>query len=90
MTNPFPSDLRSTTSQAMSSEEKIVLHLVQGIVAHPDDVAVQTMYRGRKMVLVVSVHPDDRALVIGRKGRHAEALRTVLHTLDSDVRIEIR
>ncbi len=90
MTNASPSDLRRATSEVTSSEEKIVLHLVRGIVPHPDDVTVRTTYRGRQHVLIVYVHPDDRAMVIGRKGRHAEALRTILRSLDRDTRIEIR
>jgi putative secreted protein len=53
-------------------------------------VTVRTTYRGRQHVLIVYVHPDDRAMVIGRKGRHAEALRTILRSLDRDTRIEIR
>ena len=90
MTNASPSDLRRTTSEVTSSEEKIVLHLVRGIVPHSDAVTVRTTYRGRQHVLIVSVYPDDRAMVIGRKGRHAEALRTILRSLDRDTRIEIR
>jgi uncharacterized protein len=53
-------------------------HLVKGIVEHPDDVQVRdrTLRRGR--VLEVRVHPDDLGKVIGRGGRTARALRTVV------------
>ncbi len=56
-------------------------HLVRGIVAHPDDVEVRerTLRRGR--VLEVRVHPEDLGKVIGRGGRTAKALRTVVGAL---------
>lgn len=56
-------------------------HLVKGIVEHPDDVKVRdrTLRRGR--VLEVRVHPSDLGKVIGRAGRTAKALRTVIGAL---------
>ena len=58
-------------------------HLVRGIVAHPDDVEVRTRNsRGRGTSLDVRVHPDDMGRVIGRAGRTATALRTVIGALD--------
>jgi predicted RNA-binding protein YlqC (UPF0109 family) len=53
-------------------------HLVKGIVAHPDEVSVQERNRKRGPVLEVRVHPDDLGKVIGRAGRTATALRTVI------------
>jgi predicted RNA-binding protein YlqC (UPF0109 family) len=59
-------------------EEEALEHLVKGIVEHPDEVTVRdrTLRRGR--VLEVRVHPDDLGKVIGRSGRTAKALRTVV------------
>ena len=56
-------------------------HLVKGIVEHPDEVRVRdrTLRHGR--VLEVRVHPDDLGKVIGRSGRTAKALRTVIGAL---------
>ena len=61
--------------------EEALEHLVKGIVEHPDDVQVRdrTLRRGR--VLEVRVHPDDLGKVIGRGGRTARALRTVVGAL---------
>ena len=53
-------------------------HLVRGIVAHPEDVSVTERTRKRGPVLEVRVHPDDLGKVIGRAGRTATALRTVI------------
>jgi predicted RNA-binding protein YlqC (UPF0109 family) len=61
--------------------EEALSHLVRGIVDHPDDVVVSTRSQRRGNVLVVRVHPDDMGRVIGRAGRTASALRTVVGAL---------
>jgi predicted RNA-binding protein YlqC (UPF0109 family) len=70
--------------------EDALEHLVRGIVEHPDDVEVdlRTLRRGR--VLEVRVHPDDLGKVIGRGGRTARALRTVMTALGGrGVRVDL-
>ena len=64
--------------------EEALEHLVKGIVDSPDDVRVasRTLRRGR--VLEVRVHPDDLGKVIGRNGRTARALRSVVGALGGD------
>jgi predicted RNA-binding protein YlqC (UPF0109 family) len=56
-------------------------HLVRGIVDHPDDVTVRDKQLRRGPLLEVRVHPDDLGKVIGRSGRTATALRTVIGAL---------
>jgi predicted RNA-binding protein YlqC (UPF0109 family) len=56
-------------------------HLVRGIVRHPDDVVVSDKQLRRGSVLEVRVHPEDLGKVIGRGGRTATALRTVVSAL---------
>ena len=53
-------------------------HLVRGIVNHPDDVAVRDKDQRRGRMLEVRVNPEDIGKVIGRQGRTATALRTVV------------
>jgi predicted RNA-binding protein YlqC (UPF0109 family) len=57
-------------------------HLVRGIVEHPDDVSVRDRTTRRGRTLEVRVHPDDLGKVIGRAGRTAKALRTVVGALE--------
>ena len=59
-------------------------HLVRGIVAHPDDVTVKDKDLRRGRMLEVRVNPDDIGKVIGRSGRTATALRTVIGALAGD------
>jgi predicted RNA-binding protein YlqC (UPF0109 family) len=56
-------------------------HLVRGIVSNPDDVSVQDKDVRRGRMLEVRVHPEDIGKVIGRSGRTATALRTVIGAL---------
>ncbi|HTY71958.1 MAG TPA: RNA-binding protein [Actinomycetes bacterium] len=61
--------------------EEALEHLVRGIVDHPDEVSVRDRQLRRGRVLEVRVHPEDMGKVIGRSGRTAKALRTVLGAL---------
>ncbi len=56
-------------------------HLVRGVVAHPDDVRVKDLDLRRGRMLEVRVNPEDIGKVIGRQGRTASALRTVVGAL---------
>ena len=56
-------------------------HLVRGIVSFPDDVSVADKDVRRGRMLEVRVHPEDIGKVIGRSGRTATALRTVVSAL---------
>ena len=56
-------------------------HLVQGIVTHPDDVRIRDKELRHGRMLEVRVHPEDIGKVIGRQGRTATALRTVIQAL---------
>jgi len=64
-------------------------HLVRGIVDHPEDVDVRERNGRRGRSLDVRVHPDDMGRVIGRGGRTATALRTVVTALNDDRGVRI-
>ena len=71
--------------------EEALEHLVKGIVDHDEDVVVRRRDLRRGTVLEVRVHPEDLGRVIGRSGRTASAIRTVLSAFSSrgDVRVDI-
>ncbi len=75
----------------MTLIEEALEHLVTGIVDHKDDVVVRTKDLRRGSLIEVRVHPDDLGRVIGRSGRTASALRTVMGALagGQNVRIDI-
>ena len=69
--------------------EEALGHLVRGIVDNPDDVSVREKSTRRGPNLAVRVHPDDMGRVIGRSGRTAGALRTVVTALNSGRAVRI-
>lgn len=70
--------------------EEALEHLVRGIVEHPEDVRVRARDLRRGQVLEVRVHPDDIGKVIGRNGRTAKALRTVMAAVGGrSVRVDL-
>jgi len=64
-------------------------HLVRGLVSNPDDVQVADLDRRRVRTLEVRVHPEDIGKVIGRQGRTAGALRTVIAALAGREQVRI-
>ncbi len=70
--------------------EEALEHLVKGIVDNPGDVTVDLVNGRRGKTLEVRVHPDDLGKVIGRNGRTAKALRTVMTALGGrGVRVDV-
>ncbi len=65
-------------------------HLVMGIVEHPDDVQVSTRTGRRGTTMEIRVHPDDLGKVIGRGGRTAKALRTLVTAIGGKgIRVDV-
>jgi hypothetical protein len=70
--------------------ENALEHLVKGIVDNPDDVEVEMVNGRRGRTLEVRVNPEDLGKVIGRNGRTAKALRTVMTALGGKgVRVDV-
>ena len=65
-------------------------HLVAGIVTNPDEVRVRSRQGRGGTLLEVRVDPVDIGKVIGRNGRTATAIRTVMAAIagNSSVRID--
>ena len=58
--------------------EQLLEYLARQLVDEPDEVRVETVERDDAIVLQLHVAPDDVGKVIGRQGRMARALRTVV------------
>ena len=64
-------------------------YLVRAIVNNPDDATVAVRNAGSGDLLEVRVHPDDLGRVIGKGGRTATALRTVVNALADGKRVRV-
>lgn len=69
--------------------ESALLHLVKGIVDEPDAVRIDARTTPRGELLEVRVAPADLGRVIGRSGRTAKALRTVVDALADGRRVRV-
>jgi predicted RNA-binding protein YlqC (UPF0109 family) len=70
----------------------VLTHIVTSIVDDPDSVQVETSDSRGKVRLDVRVGPGDLGRVIGRRGRTAQSIRTVVRAAatrdNTDVDIE--
>ena len=64
-------------------------HLVRAVVDNPEDVAVELRSIGKSDLLEIRVHPDDLGRVIGKGGKTATALRTIVNALADGKRIRV-
>ncbi|HEV2427783.1 MAG TPA: KH domain-containing protein [Acidimicrobiales bacterium] len=56
----------------------VLEYLARSLADEPDAVSVEVEHRGGRVVLSLSVSPDDMGRVIGRRGRTAQALRALV------------
>ncbi|MCZ8512451.1 KH domain-containing protein [Paenibacillus filicis] len=56
----------------------LITVIAKALVNHPDEVRVNAVEDERSITFELSVHPDDVGKVIGKQGRIAKALRTVV------------
>ncbi|MGG1616939.1 KH domain-containing protein [Paenibacillus sp. NRS-1782] len=73
--------------------EELVIIIAKALVDHPEDVTVKTLEKDRLVVYELSVHPEDVGKIIGKQGRIAKALRTVVTSaavkMDKRVTVDI-
>ena len=58
--------------------KELVEAIARALVDHPDDVQVRAVDGSQVTVLELRVHPEDLGKVIGRQGRTAKEVRTLL------------
>jgi uncharacterized protein len=64
-------------SEANGNVRILLEQIVKGLVERPDEVVVDEI-EGETVVLELTVSPDDVGKVIGRQGRVARALRSLI------------
>lgn len=58
--------------------KELVKVIAKSLVDHPEDVRVEEKQQDRQVTLELRVDEDDMGKVIGRQGRIAKAMRTVV------------
>jgi uncharacterized protein len=58
--------------------KELIEAIAKALVDHPEDVQVRTVEGEQVTVLELKVHPTDLGKVIGKQGRTARSIRTIL------------
>ena len=58
--------------------KELVEAISKALVDHPEDVQVRVVEGEQVIVMELRVHPTDLGKVIGRQGRTAKSMRTIL------------
>ena len=78
----------------MTDLKETLCGIAKAIVDDPDSVSVAETVNGNKVTLVLSVAEDDMGMVIGKNGKIAKAIRTVMraaaNTDGKEVTVDIR
>ncbi len=71
--------------------KELVEFIVKSLVDHPEQVVVTEEIKGEEHEISVNVAPDDMGKVIGKQGRIAKAIRTVVKSaaIKSDIQVSV-
>jgi len=73
------------TQQAMVAVEELVREIARALVDEPEAVEIQSVSREENTVLRLRVAPQDVGKVIGKQGRTARSMRTILGAVSMKV-----
>ncbi len=65
----------------MERDQEFVEYIVKSIVNNPDDVKTERTVDEMGVLITLSVNPEDMGKIIGKEGRTAKALRTLLRVM---------
>ena len=68
----------AANGQSSERMRQLILEIVQALVDQPDGVSVELIEDHEATILQVRVAPQDIGKVIGKQGRTARSLRTIL------------
>ena len=64
----------------------LVHHIVQALVDHPDQIEIDEVKGEQASVIELMVDKEDLGKVIGKQGRTAQAIRTLLNAASAKLR----
>ena len=70
-------------------DQEFVEYIVKNIVAKPEDVKVSRRVDEMGVLIELSVNPEDMGKIIGKDGRTAKAIRTLLRVLGAKTNARI-
>jgi predicted RNA-binding protein YlqC (UPF0109 family) len=82
----FPSQMTCSLKKGEVSMKELISYIAQSLVDNPDDVFVSEVEGNQTTVLELKVAKEDLGKVIGKQGRTAQAMRTILSAVSSKVK----
>ena len=64
----------------------LIFYIAKALVDHPDQVSVEEIEGNQTSVLELKVAKEDLGKVIGKQGRTARAMRTILSAASAKIR----
>ena len=61
--------------------KELIKHIAQALVDNPEQVSVREITGEHTIIIELKVAKEDIGMVIGKKGRTAQALRTILNAV---------
>lgn len=72
----------------------VLSNIAKSIVDHPEKVQVTEQEEGNEVLMTLSVAEEDMGMIIGKRGKIAKAIRTVMKTVakidEKKVTVEIK
>lgn len=69
-------------------DQQFVEYVVKALVNHPEDVSTDRKVDDQGVLITLHVNPEDMGYVIGKEGKTAQALRTLLRTVGAKMNIK--
>ena len=66
--------------------KELINYIAQALVDHPEQVSVKEVEGGQTTVLELTVAKEDIGKVIGKQGRTASAMRTILSAASAKIK----
>ena len=66
--------------------KELIKYIAQALVDHPEEVEVSEIEGGNTLVIELKVAKSDMGKVIGKQGRTADAMRTILNAASGKIK----
>ena len=66
--------------------KELIKYIVQALVDHPEQIDISETVGEQSTVLEIKVAKEDMGKIIGKQGRTAQAMRTILNAVSAKVK----
>lgn len=74
----------------MTDVKELIVTIIRPLVSHPEDISLTMEESEEFLEYNLKVHPDDIGRIIGKQGRVAKAIRTIVYSVRTNGPKKIR